>query len=191
VAALAAAVAILAAAGPARAQAPAPARGTAPARADSATHPPRPFFVMARSAVMPGWGQVTNHEYLKAAIVFSVEAALVYGGLHAWRQELDATDRANAAAARATAAHEIGDTPTEDMYVAAYERYLADSDTHYNRKINFIWWGLGAHALNMLDAYVAANLVTFDADFGPQDEASAPAAPRGEPRLALALRVRF
>ncbi len=146
---------------------------------------------MMRSTVLPGWGQLTNHERLKAVVVFSAEAALAYGALHAWRQELDATDRANAAAARADAAGKAGDTAAQDMWGEAYTRYVADSDSHYNTKINFIWWGLAAHALNMLDAYVAANLVTFDADFGPGDDAAAPAAPRGAPRAALALRVRF
>ena len=129
---------------------------------------------MLRSAAVPGWGQVVNHDYLKAAGVVAVEGFLGYSALHAWRQELDATDRASA---RIAADDEPG-----------YFRYLADRDRHANTKINFIWWGLAAHALSMLDAYVAANLATFDADFGPPNEALGRA---GGPRFTLALRARF
>ncbi len=146
-------------------------RPGATARADSTTHPPKPFLVMLRSAAVPGWGQATNREYLKAVGVASVEGYLAYRALHAWRQELDATDRANA-------------TTNE----VDFERYLADRDRHANTKINFIWWSMAAHALNMVDAYVAANLTTFDADFGPPD---AGVSLENGPRLTLALRVRF
>jgi hypothetical protein len=124
---------------------------------------------MLRSAALPGWGQVVNHDYLKAAGVVALEGYLGYSALHAWRQELDATDRANAA--------------TDDV---AFQRFIAERDAHANTKINFIWWGLAAHALSMLDAYVGANLVTFDADFGPPDDTLGPA---DGPRLTLALRV--
>src|SRR5437773_10515069 len=45
-----------------------PARGRAAAKQDSTKHRSPPFRVMLRSAAVPGWGQVYNHKYWKAAL---------------------------------------------------------------------------------------------------------------------------
>jgi hypothetical protein len=57
-----------------------------------------------------------------------------------------------------------------------------------NRKIDWIWWGVAAHLLQMVDAYVDAHLATFEADFGPSDAGAGPAE---GPRLTLAVRTHF
>jgi hypothetical protein len=158
------------------------------ARADSMVrHHPRPFFVMLRSAAVPGLGQVTNHAWLKAIVVVAGEGYLGYRAWHAWRQELDAIDRANAAAVLITQAGGSSDPVGEAFYTAARDRYLADADRHYNAKINFIWWTAAAHLLQMADAYVDAHFVDFDAEFAPDD----PSAAGGGPRITLALRAHF
>jgi hypothetical protein len=165
-----------------------PAAPRSAARADSATrHHPRPFFVMLRSAAVPGLGQATNHAWLKAVAVAAGEGYLGYRAWRAWRAELDAVDRANAAAALADQARLNSDPAGEAAYEAAYDRYLADQDRHYNSKIDFIWWTAAAHLLQMADAYVDAHFVDFDAEFAPDDPH---AAARG-PRITLALRARF
>lgn len=183
-AALAAAVALSVpgAAVQARAADEPPARRlTAPA--DSARRrPPKPFYVMLRSAAVPGLGQVTNHAWLKAAVVVAGEGYLGYRAWREWRAELDATDRASA---MALLYNQTGD----EGYRAASDRYLLDRDRHNNSKINFIWWAAAAHLLQMADAYVDAHFVDFDAEFGPDDRDAAGA--QAGPRVTLAFRAHF
>jgi len=154
-----------------------PTVGRKPARADSLPHRAKPFTVMLRSAAVPGWGQVTNHKYLKAVAVVGVEGLLVYGALREWKHENDAVDRQTAILA-------AGGDPEGPDYLLAEQ----DKNSHRNRKISWIWWGIAAHLLSMADAYVDAHLATFDADFGPPQSVLDP----GEkPRLTLAIRSRF
>ena len=156
---------------------PARAVGTRAAHADSIPHRSRPFYVMLRSAAVPGWGQLYNHKVLKAAGVVAGEGLLAYEALSEFKKENDAVDRLSALL-------DAGSGPGDP----AYEAVAQDRDAHRNRKITWIWWGLAAHLLSMVDAYVDAHLATFDADFGP------PASARdfGEkPRLTLAIRTRF
>ena len=54
-----------------------------------------------------------------------------------------------------------------------------------NQKINYIWWTVAVHLLQMADAYVDANLSDWSAEVGPD-----PAQAVGT-RVALAYRVRF
>jgi len=132
---------------------------------------------MLRSAAVPGWGQVYNRKYLKAAAVVGVEGLLAYGALHELGLENDAVDRQSALLA-------AGGDPQDPEFLLAEQ----DKNTHRNRKISWIWWGIAAHLLSMADAYVDAHLATFDADFGPPQSVVDP----GErPRLTLAVRSRF
>ncbi|HEY7728265.1 MAG TPA: DUF5683 domain-containing protein [Candidatus Eisenbacteria bacterium] len=168
----------------------APPARRSPAAADSSAYrSPRPFFVMLRSAAVPGLGQVTNRAWIKAVVVLAGEGYLGSRAWRSWRRELDAVDRANAAAALADQARLNSDPAGEAMYEAAYDRYLTDVDRHANSKINFIWWTAAAHVLQMADAYVDAHFVRFDAEFGPDDRDASGSL--GGPRLTLAFRARF
>ena len=132
---------------------------------------------MLRSAAVPGWGQVTNHKYLKAGAVVGVEGFLVYRAL----KELD---RENQAISRQDEILAGGGDVTSPDYIQAQ----LDQDEHRNKKINWIWWGIAAHLLSMMDAYVDAHLASFDTDFGPPQSA----VDVGEkPRLTVAYRTRF
>src|SRR5882672_4414190 len=154
-----------------------PAPAAKPARADSLPHRSRPFFVMLRSAAVPGWGQAYNQKYLKAGMVVAGEGFLGYGAWKELQRENDAVDRLSAVSQAAFA-------PGDPEYNAAQ----LDVETHRNRKINWIWWGLAAHLVNMVDAYVDAHLASFEAEFGPPESAL----DLGEgPRLTLAVRTRF
>src|SRR6267378_2351055 len=147
------------------------------AKPDTLHHRPKPFTVMLRSAVVPGWGQVTNHKYVKAVGVVGVEGLLVYSALRELNRENEAIRRQDAVLAG-------GGDITDPVYVQAQ----LDQNTHRNKKINWIWWGIGAHFLSMLDAYVDAHLSSFDTDFGPPQSA----VDVGEhPRLTVAYRTRF
>ena len=172
-------LALLLGGSPARAQThgPVPQAKPAPARVDSIPHRSRPFLVMLRSAAVPGWGQVYNHKYLKAGMIVAGEGFLGYSAWKELQRENDAIDRLSEV-------QQAGFAPGDPEYNAA----LLDVETHTNRKINWIWWGLAAHLVNMVDAYVDAHLASFDAEFGPPESAT----DLGEgPRLTLAIRTRF
>ena len=147
------------------------------AKPDTLHHGAKPFTVMLRSAAVPGWGQVYNHKYLKAVAVVGVEGFLTYKAI----KELD---RENEAISRQDDILAGGGDITDPGYLQAQ----LDQETHRNKKINWIWWGIGAHLLSMLDAYVDAHLASFDTDFGPPQSA----VDVGEkPRLTVAYRTRF
>jgi hypothetical protein len=135
-----------------------------------------PFKVMLRSAVVPGWGQLYNHQPLKAGLVIGGEGFLVGSALRELSLQNDAKQRAVDAAA------------SGDLAAAATAELEADA--HRNRKIDWIWWTLAAHLLSMADAYVDAHLSTFDADFG-REESLLPPRPGAGPTVSLAFRVRF
>lgn len=165
---------------PARAGAAAAPAPRTVSRADSAAAASKPktapWKVMARSAVVPGWGQMYNHQPLKAALVVGTEGTLVALALHELKLQNDAKQRAVDFAA-------LGDAPAESLATL-------EAETHRNRKISWIWWTLAAHLISMADAYVDAHLSTFDSDFGKQ-ESLLPPRPRDHLAIALAYRVHF
>jgi len=145
---------------------------------------------MLRSAVVPGWGQLTNHKLIKAVVVVGGEGLLVYKSVDELRKENDAV-------ALASSIDPNVDPLGHDAALAAIER-------HYNLKLNYIWWGIALHLVQMADAFVDAHLATFDVDFGPDaarldpisgsggDPGGGPGLGRKDgPRFAVAVHVRF
>ena len=132
----------------------------------------KPFWVMARSAVVPGWGQVYNHQPLKAVVVVAGEGYLIAQIFKELGRQNDAIDQMNAS---------VPGTPE-------YEAAAADEEMHNNEKINWIWWTAAAHLFQMADAYVDAHFIKFDADFGSDEERTGS---RAMPRLTMALQVKF
>jgi len=154
-----------------------PTTGRAPARPDTLPHRAKPFTVMLRSAAVPGWGQLYNHKILKAVAVVGVEGFLVAQTLQELKRENRAVERQDEILAGG------GDSGGPE-----YLQAVLDEDTHRNKKINWIWWGIAAHLLSMADAYVDAHLASFDTDFGPPESA----VDIGEkPRLTVAYVTRF
>ena len=134
---------------------------------------------MARSAVLPGWGQFKNGRPLKAGVAIVSEGAAGYAMVDAWKD-------VDAAARREDEALASGDTE-------AAAKARADYESAYTRR-STAGWILGTIiALSMLDAYVDAHLIQFDADFGPDpslpDDASS--AIPGSPGARLSLSVKF
>ena len=137
-----------------------------------------PWKVMARSAIVPGWGQMYNHQPLKAALVVGGEGTLVALALHELKLQNDAKQAEVDAGA-------IGDTAGENAAIL-------EADIHRNRKISWIWWGVAVHLLSMADAYVDAHLSTFDSDFGKKESLLGPRpGAEPEPTISLAYRVSF
>jgi hypothetical protein len=149
-----------------------------PSPPDTTQRRASPFKVMLRSAVLPGWGQMYNGKPLKAVVVVAGEGFLVYKALDELSKENDAVDRLS----------QVPDGSPE------HDQAQDDREKHYNLKVNYIWWAVAVHLLQMADAYVDAHLRDFSADLGPLPgpglgHAAAPAGP--DPGLAVALRVRF
>jgi hypothetical protein len=94
-----------------------------------------------------------NHKPIKAAVVVGGEGYLLYKAWTELGRENDAVDLAS---------QFPPGTPE-------YEAALQEKDEHYNLKVNYIWWAIAVHLLQMADAYVDAHLATFDVEFGPDD----------------------
>ena len=148
-------------------QAPEPKKENA--APDTTKHRSSPFKVMLRSAALPGWGQVYNGKLLKAGVVVAGEGFLVYKALAELSKENDAVDRISSS---------VPESPE-------YDQAIDDRESHMNQKINYIWWTVAVHLLQMADAYVDANLSDWSAEVGPDPVEAAGT------RVALAYRVRF
>ncbi len=106
-----------------------------------------PTGAMLRSALIPGWGQIYNKSYWKVPIIWAFASYFVYGWVQ--NNNLYKTYR--------------------DKYLASlpsgvyvYKRYR---DLYHDRRDLFaIYLGL-TYLLNIVDAYVDAELFDFDFQF--------------------------
>jgi hypothetical protein len=141
----------------------------------------KPWAIMTRSALVPGWGQWTNQRRLKAVLVAGAEVAAGVQLVDAHNDTQDALDRQEAAIA-------AGDEAQAALAGAEY-------DTAFERRATWAWVTATAVALAMLDAYVDAHLLQFDADFGPNpgidDEDDAESRVGGVPGVKVGLRLAF
>jgi uncharacterized protein DUF5683 len=144
----------------------------APAPADTATRRAAaraplsgfdaPRWVMARSLVVPGWGQLHNGSWIKAIGVATGEVVLASRMIN----DNSALDDLNATI---EAARNQGNQEAE---AAAVEAYNARLDELVRRQ-----WLFGALlAYSLLDAYIDAHFRNFDIEFGRD-----PALPGGQP----------
>jgi hypothetical protein len=160
----------------------------APARADSARRPPwheQPRFVMARSLLVPGWGQVHNHAWFKALLVAGAEIALITEIVQQQNeldQKLTEIDAARAAVPP--------DAAGEAALVTEYNDLL-------DQRVGNTWKLGGVIAYAMLDAYVDAHFRGFDVEFRNDPALPAGTSPTGldsgggGPAVRLALRWDF
>ncbi|UCF78991.1 MAG: hypothetical protein JSW03_01635 [Candidatus Eiseniibacteriota bacterium] len=141
--------------------------GTSP-QPSRARPPVEPSYrVMLRSLVYPGWGQLYNGSSTKAVVVFASETALLGMIYHESREATKAYDAHLAA-------------PDPNAAARLYEEY----ERHFERRESFIWWTVGLVLFSMADAYVDANLTTFEEEFddtkeGPRVSLRATGSPRG------------
>jgi hypothetical protein len=103
-----------------------------------------PYKAVLLSALIPGGGQVYNHAWLKAGLVFGVQGALIGSAIYhdGKRDEF----------------YQLA-LQTSDANLAA--QYMAQSKDYKANLNNDVWWiGITA-GLSVLDAYVDANLYDF------------------------------
>lgn len=122
----------------------------------------QPRFVMARSLVVPGWGQFHNRAWIKAAAVAAGEGVLVArivrdeADLREWRVRVDAAAR--------------------DEDAEGYAKAASEYNATLDRLVGHQWLLGGVVAYALVDAYVDAHFRDFDIEFR-----SDPALPDGIP----------
>lgn len=147
----------------------------------------QPRVVMLRSLLVPGWGQIHNRAWFKAAGVATAEVWLV-SAIFRDKRDLDAL------LAEVGAAQSAQD---EVRYAEAANRYNARLDTYVGRQ----WLLGGVLAYALVDAYVDAHFRDFDIEF--RNDPALPETPPGDAaahlrggadrgaRTSLALRWHF
>ena len=138
-------------------------------RSDSTRHRPwteQPRMVMARSLIFPGWGQMHNHAWFKAALVMGGEGLLI-GQILKDQKELDRMLGDISVA-------QNGSDP--DLLNTLVNQYNARLDQRLSRE----WLLGGVVAYALVDAFVDANFRGFDVEFR-HDPALPQGAPAGSP----------
>ena len=125
-----------------------------------------PRWVMLRSVAVPGWGQLHNGSWLKAALLGGGEVWLIAGLVEDGRRLRDLKAEADQAV----------DTERHNAAVDAYNSRLA-------RVVSRQWLLSGVLVYAMLDAYVDAHFRDFKLEFEYD-----PALPGGRPPVG---RTRF
>lgn len=108
---------------------------------------PNPSSVLLKSALFPGWGQLTNRKYFKAALVFGLEAWFVTGAVKNWRDANAAKDRFLA-------------DPGTPQHFTDYQFYRGN-------RSDYLWFLGITLFVSMFDAYVDAHLIPYREDTIP------------------------
>jgi hypothetical protein len=130
-----------------------------------------PRWVMLRSLAVPGWGQLHNGSWLKAALLGGGEVWLIAGLAEDSRQ----LGRLKAEADRAL---QEGDTERQNAAVDAYNNRLA-------RVVSRQWLLGGVLAYALVDAYVDAHFRDFKLEFEHDPALPGGRPPTGQTRLSL------
>ncbi len=147
-----------------------PARpGAGPVLRESRFDQPR--WVMLRSLVIPGWGQLHNRAWLKA---LGVNAAATMLGL----RMLDDGRALDRLELMVKAARRDGDIVRENAVVALYNDRL-------DQLVGREWLSAGLLTYALLDAYVDAHFRSFELEFRHDPALPQGGAPAGGARLAV------
>ena len=125
-----------------------------PGAADTTHHAySEPRYVMFRSMLVPGWGQLYNGSWIKATLFVGVEGALI-------AQIIQDEQHLNQLAQTADEAQANNDEAAFNAAINAYNDRLSETTSRR--------WLLGATiAYAMVDAYVDAHFRNFKVEFGP------------------------
>ena len=127
-----------------------PAQDSVPARRKLSRFE-QPKWVMARSAVIPGWGQLHNGSWPKALGVAAGEVGLVYR-LVDDRRELDKLEQQ---------VNEARAAGNEELEFALIDAYNSRLDGYTSRQ----WLLGGLVVFALLDAYIGAHFRGFNVEF--------------------------
>jgi hypothetical protein len=99
-----------------------------------------PWGAVARSAIMPGWGQIYNESYWKAPVVWGVMGWFVYAWIDNNKNYID----------------------NKNLYAqTGTSLYLNYRDFYHDQRDEFAIYFMLTYFLNLVDAYVDAHLFDF------------------------------
>jgi hypothetical protein len=102
-----------------------------------------PWGAVARSAIIPGWGQIYNESYWKAPVIWGIMGWFVYGWIDNNNNYKD----------------------YKNLYIQTGETlYLDYRDFYRDQRDEFAIYLVLTYFLNLVDAYVDAHLFDFSVD---------------------------
>lgn len=126
---------------------------------------PKPKSVMIKSAIIPGWGQIVNHQIWKVPIIYAGLAGLSAYGVYLTKlyHEYRAAYY-NSLANSSTGYHnDQRYGPTVPSLAAQSQNALKYYRNYYRNRRDMAFLGVGlVYGLNIVDAYVFAQLRDFD-----------------------------
>jgi hypothetical protein len=121
---------------------------------------PKPSSVWIKSAVLPGWGQAVNNQAWKIPVVYATLAGLSYYSI-SQNKEYNAYRAAFYNAVPGNTDQKFGQTRA-DLVDLPPELLRYNRNTFRNRRDLGILFVVAAWGLNVIDAYVFAQLRDFD-----------------------------
>lgn len=102
-----------------------------------------PWGAVARSAIIPGWGQIYNESYWKAPVIWGIMGWFVYGWIDNNNNYKD----------------------YKNLYIQTGETlYMDYRDFYRDQRDEFAIYLVLTYFLNLVDAYVDAHLFDFSVD---------------------------
>ena len=135
----------------------------------------RPMWALFKSMVVPGWGQIGNRRYIKAAVYFGLEAWMVGGSIHYGQQASDF--------------RLLFDNTPRDAVSLRNDYYSLYRDRQDERN-KYTWFAVIVAFFSMFDAYVDAHLSGFPRQ-GEESDLALQVTPTTENGVAAALSLRF
>lgn len=135
----------------------------------------KPMWGLFKSMVLPGWGQLGNRRYIKAAVYFGLEAWMVGGAMHYHKRASDFRRAYDA-------------TPLD--YVGLRNDYYSLWRDRQDERNKYTWFAMIVAFVSMFDAYVDAHLSGFPRKDGNEDFALQ-FKPADKSGVAAALAYRF
>jgi hypothetical protein len=135
----------------------------------------KPMWALFKSMVVPGWGQIGNGRYIKAAVYFGLEAWMVGGAIHYGQQASDFRRL-------------FDETPRDAVSLRNdYYSLYRDRQDECNK---YTWFAVIVAFVSMFDAYVDAHLSGFPRQ-GEGNDLTLQVAPTEENGVTAALSLRF
>lgn len=122
---------------------------------------PEPRYVMTRSMILPGWGQVINEQTWKVPIVYGIIAGVVSYTVFA-NQRYQGYRAAYYNSFPENTDMRFGETPDFIPGDQPPEIYRQNRDLYRNRRDLSLIGIFLAYGLNIADAYIFAQLRDFD-----------------------------
>ncbi len=148
---------------------------------DSTKKTQSPTTALFKSLAVPGWGQISNRQYVKAGVVIAAEGIFLYRWMDLRQQTAEARKDYEAIP--------LADTARSSTRASLFRKF---QDKRYDRNL-YAWLTGFTIFLSMFDAYVDAHLSQFpkkstpqiSVDFGPEILA------HSESRALIATQITF